>query len=466
MKRLLLLAVLSSIALPADGQTNTFPASGDVGIGTISPSRDLDIVDNHNGYSEIGLSNNSTGTGAGTIIRQVNSAGTNFTMQLKGGAFTTVGMSRQDGAYMGTGGAGGLTLNTEAIQPIYFGINSSEVMRVDTSGRLGIGTTSPANTLDIGTGGGIHITSGVPGSTNNALYNNAGTLTWNGSALATETPSSVILSAGQLQCSGSNCSNSTGSGTIQYCPYKGNIKTTASQGNYTIPGACLTATLTSMYVGGTASSSVAASTLYYIYLWNTSGTWVLDAETTGHATDSTTGIEIESGDDTKTLVGMIHTNSGKKVMTLGETTSGMPDTNTVATWDNRVPTVTRCGFTATRTSSASSGQTEINSENRCYFMSWGDGASFSTNITGYSNTAAAGFATDLNLNGVGTGFPLIIATGLVQSTANAEALITGNAMSVVREGYNYTVLSAQVNAGTTVTYYGGTPSQESVFTIQ
>jgi hypothetical protein len=39
------------------------------------------------------------------------------------------------------------------------------------------------------------------------------------------------------------------------------------------------------------SSSVSASTLYYIYLWNDSGTWVLDAETTGHVTDRTSGIE-------------------------------------------------------------------------------------------------------------------------------------------------------------------------------
>lgn len=50
---------------------------------------------------------------------------------------------------------------------------------------LGINTITPANTLDIGDGGGIHITSGVPGSTSFALYNNAGTLTWNGIPLAT-----------------------------------------------------------------------------------------------------------------------------------------------------------------------------------------------------------------------------------------------------------------------------------------
>jgi hypothetical protein len=52
-------------------------------------------------------------------------------------------------------------------------------------GNVGIGTATPVNLLDIGTSGGIHIASGVPGATSMALYNNSGTLTWNGVALAT-----------------------------------------------------------------------------------------------------------------------------------------------------------------------------------------------------------------------------------------------------------------------------------------
>ena len=48
---------------------------------------------------------------------------------------------------------------------------------------VGIGTATPANTLDIGNSGGIHITSGIPSSTGMALYNNSGTLMWNGSAV-------------------------------------------------------------------------------------------------------------------------------------------------------------------------------------------------------------------------------------------------------------------------------------------
>lgn len=39
-------------------------------------------------------------------------------------------------------GPGGLTIVTQAVQPIYFGINSSEVARFDTSGRLLLNTTA------------------------------------------------------------------------------------------------------------------------------------------------------------------------------------------------------------------------------------------------------------------------------------------------------------------------------------
>jgi hypothetical protein len=53
-------------------------------------------------------------------------------------------------------------------------------------GAVGIGSASPLDALDIGTTTfGIHINSGIPTTTAAALYNNGGTLTWNGSPLTT-----------------------------------------------------------------------------------------------------------------------------------------------------------------------------------------------------------------------------------------------------------------------------------------
>lgn len=403
MKTLLLMLISVLYVVPAYAN-NTFPATGDAGIGTTSPVAALDV----RGSGFFGSDSGGLSGSTGVRIFYDGTAGEIYTYDFTNNIW-------------------------------------KNVLLANGGGNVGIGTSSPANLLDIGTSGGIHITSGTPSSTSNALYNISGSLAFNGALHS--------FSAGQLQCSGSNCSTSTGSATIQYCPYKGNVKTTASQGDYVIPSGCLSATLTSMYVGGVASSSVVASTLYYIYLWNTSGTWVLDAETTGHATDSSTGIEIESGDNTKTLVGMIHTDANKHVMTSGEiSTPG--DTNTVATWDNRIPTVTHCDFTTLR--QITSGTfVEINSENRCHFMSWHDAAQFSSQQTFYPPSSSAYYSeTALTLDGTSAPYVLFLYQYINQGgpTAGYYLALPSGGSYVPSEGYHYTEMIGAGLAGNTNSY--------------
>jgi uncharacterized protein YaiE (UPF0345 family) len=344
------------------------------------------------------------------------------------------------------------------------------ILYLKESGNVGIGTTGPAALLDIGSTGATLGTLRFEGNTSGyvqvqpaaaagswtmTLPANAGSsgsvLQTNGSGVTSWAATSAIApaAAGRLQCGGASCT-STGSTTINYCPYKGNVKTTASQGNYTISSGCLSATTTNMYVGGTASQSVAANTLYYIYLWNNGSSWVLDAETTGHATDSSTGIEIKNGDNTKTLVGMIYPDASKYVYYGGAK-------NTVATWDNRSPTTTTCQFSTNRTSTSSASPTEVNSENRCKFMSWGDSITLTSNENGYLNTTGSGFVTVITLDGSAT----VSALGLRQPVANEEMLLVAPASYTPTEGYHFTELLTQVNAGTTITYFGATNTMVS-----
>lgn len=49
-----------------------------------------------------------------------------------------------------------------------------------------------------------------------------------------------------------------------------------------------------------------ATTLEYIYAWMNGAAMTLEASTTGHSTDATTGMEIKTGDATRTLVGMAY----------------------------------------------------------------------------------------------------------------------------------------------------------------
>lgn len=60
-----------------------------------------------------------------------------------------------------------------------------------------------------------------------------------------------------------------------------------------------------------ANSGLAASTLYYIYAYMNSGVMTLEASTTGHSA-GTNGVEIKTGDPTRTLVGMVRTNASSQ----------------------------------------------------------------------------------------------------------------------------------------------------------
>jgi len=141
------LAVTGTTAISGNvtiGGTNNV-ATGTISIGVANNAAvlvdgRLDANGNTYGYRFV---NGSAGTAATTLAVLGN--GTNALQQtMFGTAWTTSGIYRQGGALLTADGPGGLTLATGAAQPIYFGINSVEKMRLDTSGNLGIGGT-PAN---------------------------------------------------------------------------------------------------------------------------------------------------------------------------------------------------------------------------------------------------------------------------------------------------------------------------------
>lgn len=123
--------------------------NGNLGIGTT----DNDVNSNNGSGVTTKISTNSgcgyaatninTGVGAYSVYQlgnnnTVNRAG----LALTGSGWTTSGMVRQDGVYMYTTGAGGITINAESAQPIYFGTSNTERARIDSSGRFMIGATS------------------------------------------------------------------------------------------------------------------------------------------------------------------------------------------------------------------------------------------------------------------------------------------------------------------------------------
>ena len=307
---------------------------------------------------------------------------------------------------------------------------------------VGIGTTSPnsGTAIDMGSMTGAVLLpvgttgqepSGVVGmlrynSTTNAFEGYQGsTPTWGSLG------SSSISNSGQLQRHDNT--------HLYYCPYRGNIKTIAASGSYTIPSACLQATTTSMYVGGNSGQALVAGTLYYIYIKNVSGTEILNASTTGHVTDATNGVEEMSGDTTQTLVGMVYPQSGA---VLTDSLSA----RLVASWDNRIP---KPIYIATPSSVTTTSTTvvELTSSLRTPFLTWGDG--FTAAYTGVvdTSTATGETTTQLGLDGVST---LLAGTGIQETgtVTSADANCSISAYASATEGKHYITLGGFVSAGT------------------
>ncbi len=149
---------------------------------------------------------------------------------------------------------------------------------------------------------------------------------------------------------------------IKFSPYNGDLIRIAGV-DYQIPSGGVTAANTSAYVNGTAGQNLAASTLYYVYLFNNSGTLTVNFSTTGHATDATAGnvgTEIENGNNAYTLIGMVYTNAS----------SQFGGAMLVASWFNRqLKSNSASGFSNYTTTSTT--LTELIA-NAIQFLSWSD----------------------------------------------------------------------------------------------
>jgi hypothetical protein len=161
MRKYLSLLFLFALQIISYGQ-NTFPATGNVGIGTASPTAPLQV----NGTANDLINVIASGGGRGGIYIQNQNATAQATLYLENnrGAFASYsglvtggstngypaifGLSRADrGFYVSDGPSSlGLGVGTITAQPLVFGTNNVERLRVGSNGNVLIGKTSQINT--------------------------------------------------------------------------------------------------------------------------------------------------------------------------------------------------------------------------------------------------------------------------------------------------------------------------------
>lgn len=205
-------------------------------------------------------------------------------------------------------------------------------------------------------------------------------------------------------------------------------------------------TIPTIGVGG-----LSASTLYYIYLYDSSGTATLEASATGYTVDSS-GRANKTGTATKRLMG------------LGYTTAGTAWADTAAqrfvrSWDNDRGVSLRNSFTTARATSSAS-LVELNTEIRVEFVSL-PGDLLHIGFVGSAQVSAALSATSaLGIDGTAPEDSYQYTSGY---TTNAQVSFNaGIARSDLATGYHYATGLGSTSTGTTTWFGSGSAGTRCV----
>lgn len=234
--------------------------------------------------------------------------------------------------------------------------------------------------------------------------------------------------------------------SLQFVPFNGD-KITINGSIYSIPaGSIVGLANTATYVNGVAGQNLAANTLYYVYVFSNAGVLTADFSITGHSTSTAAGnvgVEIKTGDPTRTLIGMARTNPSSQF--LYDAANKM-----VLSWFNR-RNVSLVGASTAGAGTTSGAAIELNNNARINLCTWGDEAVFA-GMTGFG--ACSALAT--------------IAAGLLVDQASGGAITVSPSQATIPTG---TYIATMASAGAYLfsegfhflTPYGQTPGGTATY---
>jgi hypothetical protein len=124
-------------------------SSGNLGIGTTNPTENLNVRKDQNGGTSVRVENNFAGSSSNAAIR-VSSGSTTLRLSAHNPSRTGFKYGGPQGGYceisIDTGL--GLLVGTQNASPLILGTNDNEALRIDSSQRVGIGTTNPTAKLE------------------------------------------------------------------------------------------------------------------------------------------------------------------------------------------------------------------------------------------------------------------------------------------------------------------------------
>src|SRR5262245_13276999 len=196
----------------------------------------------------------------------------------------------------------------------------------------------------------------------------------------------------------------------------------------------------SNFVNGVASQTLAANTVYLVCVFDNAGALALDFRTTlTHLQDTNTGVEIRTGDDTRTVVGLIRTNA----------TPNFVDSATqrfCISWFNRRTIQLLNGYSADR-STASTTYVELNTEIRIEFLTWSDEAVF-VGINGSCTNSSVPNNVDTGLAFDGTTVEAGFESNVIASSGGSGENLHVSGYKLASEGYHFVTVLGYTLAGT------------------